>query len=244
VPGMVGHSGHPLDDLGHARQRPQVVVEPGRHRAAVQHPADPGQLGRPSWAGLPWRAVRIPAAPPLRQRAYQRLAVCADTPSSAATSARVSPWANRSAACSRRRSNHCRSPGCRSTRPLGVTADRLMTGSITHSNHQLPRSSVVSAEPPATQLSRQTRTMPRPWPRQRLHGQARHPDGRRDGRAACRRPRLAGHDVLLRDLACPEATSPTACRSVRDHDTHRLRSMSLPWRSDAPDHVATHHAAN
>jgi hypothetical protein len=30
----------------------------------------------PSWAGLPWRAVRIPAAPPLRQRCHQRLAVC------------------------------------------------------------------------------------------------------------------------------------------------------------------------
>jgi hypothetical protein len=25
---------------------------------------------------LPWRAVRIPAAPPLRQRCHQRLAVC------------------------------------------------------------------------------------------------------------------------------------------------------------------------
>jgi hypothetical protein len=41
------------------------------------------------------------------------------------------PWANRSAACRRRRCNHCRSPGCRSTRPLGVTAARLMPGSIT-----------------------------------------------------------------------------------------------------------------
>ena len=30
----------------------------------------------PSWAGLPWRAVRIPAVPPSRQRTYQRLAVC------------------------------------------------------------------------------------------------------------------------------------------------------------------------
>jgi hypothetical protein len=75
---------------------------------------------------LPWRAVRIPAVPPSRQRAYQRLAVWADTPSSPATSALVLPSANRSAACSRRRSNHCRSPGCLSTRPLGVTAALLM----------------------------------------------------------------------------------------------------------------------
>src|SRR5512133_1540116 len=70
----------------------------------------------PSWTGLPWRAVRIPAAPPPRQRAYQRLAVCADTPSWWATAALVLPWANRSAACIRRRSNHCRSPGCLRTR--------------------------------------------------------------------------------------------------------------------------------
>src|ERR671911_2750687 len=89
----------------------------------------------PSWAGLPWRAVRSPAVPPSRQRLYQRLAVWADTPSSPATSALVLPWANRSAACSRRRSNHCRSPGCRSTRPLGVTAALLMPRSITHSIH-------------------------------------------------------------------------------------------------------------
>jgi hypothetical protein len=45
VPGMVRHPGGPLDDLGDARKGPQVVVEPGRHRPAVQHPADAGQLG-------------------------------------------------------------------------------------------------------------------------------------------------------------------------------------------------------
>jgi hypothetical protein len=36
----------------------------------------------PSWAGLPRRAVRIPAVPPRSHRAYQRLAACADTPNS------------------------------------------------------------------------------------------------------------------------------------------------------------------
>jgi hypothetical protein len=76
----------------------------------------------PRRRGLPWRAVRIPATPPARQRACQRPAVCADTPSWPATSARVLPWANSSAACRRRRSNHCRSPGCLSTRPLGDSA--------------------------------------------------------------------------------------------------------------------------
>jgi hypothetical protein len=45
MPGMVRHAGHPLDHLGDARQRPQVVVEPRRHRPAAQHPPDLGQLG-------------------------------------------------------------------------------------------------------------------------------------------------------------------------------------------------------
>ena len=45
MPGMVPHPGHPLDHLGDARQRPQVVVEPGRDRPPVQHPPDLGQLG-------------------------------------------------------------------------------------------------------------------------------------------------------------------------------------------------------
>jgi hypothetical protein len=45
MPGMLLDPGHPLDHLGDARKGPQVVVEPGRHRPAVQHPADPGQLG-------------------------------------------------------------------------------------------------------------------------------------------------------------------------------------------------------
>jgi hypothetical protein len=107
----------------------------------------------PSWAGLPWRAVRIPAAPP-RQRPYHRLAVCAETPSSPATSALVLPWANRSAACRRRRSNHSRSPGCRSTRPLGEIAARLMLRNITHPIHNyrealyLVRPGALSLRPP------------------------------------------------------------------------------------------------
>jgi hypothetical protein len=42
---MVRHPGHPLDDLGDARQRPQIVVELSRHRATVQHPANLAQLG-------------------------------------------------------------------------------------------------------------------------------------------------------------------------------------------------------
>ena len=42
---MVRHPGHLLDHGGDARKGPQVVVEPGRDRTPVQHPADPAQLG-------------------------------------------------------------------------------------------------------------------------------------------------------------------------------------------------------
>jgi hypothetical protein len=45
VPGMVRHPGHLLDHGGDARKGPQVVVEPGLNRAAVQHPPELGQLG-------------------------------------------------------------------------------------------------------------------------------------------------------------------------------------------------------
>jgi hypothetical protein len=49
---MVRHPGHPLDHLSDPSQGPPVVVEPGRHRAAVQHPADLGQLGGPELGRL------------------------------------------------------------------------------------------------------------------------------------------------------------------------------------------------
>jgi hypothetical protein len=139
------------DGATYGRSRPCPVSrilarptsEPGRHRPAVQHPADPGQLDRSQLGRLALAGGAHPSRTAIAPAAYQRLAVCTDTPSSPATSARVLPWVDRSAACSRRRSNHCRSPGCLSTRPLGMTAARLMPGSITHPNHQLPRSSVA-----------------------------------------------------------------------------------------------------
>jgi hypothetical protein len=71
MPGMVRHSGHLLDHLGDARKRPQVTVEPGRHRPAVQHPADPGQLGGAELGRLalaggahPRRTAVAPPLPP------------------------------------------------------------------------------------------------------------------------------------------------------------------------------------
>jgi hypothetical protein len=91
-----------------------------------------------SWTGLPWRAVphpRHPAVAPAGVPAARGLR----RHTKPATSAVVLPWANRSAACRRRRSNHSRSPGGRSTRPSGDSAARLMPGSIAHSNHQLPQ---------------------------------------------------------------------------------------------------------
>jgi hypothetical protein len=131
MPGMVRHPRHPLDHLGDARQRPQVVVEPGRHRPALQHPADLAQLGgaelgRFALAGgaHPRRTAVAPAGMPAAGGLRRHAQLTGDLGAGL-------PWANRSAACSRRRSNHCRSPGCLSTRPLGVTAARLMPGSIT-----------------------------------------------------------------------------------------------------------------
>ena len=71
MPGMVPHPGHPLDHLGDALKRPQVVVEPGRHRPAVQHPADLAQLGgsKPGRLALaggahPRRTAVAPTLPP------------------------------------------------------------------------------------------------------------------------------------------------------------------------------------
>ena len=88
MPGMVHHPGGPLDDLGDARKSPQVVVELGRHRPAVQHPADAGQLGgaqawRLTVAGSAYSRhtastpARMPAAGGLRR--YAQLAGDLDT---------------------------------------------------------------------------------------------------------------------------------------------------------------------
>jgi hypothetical protein len=68
---QVRHPGDPLDHGSDARQRPQVSVEPGRHRATVQHLSDAGQLGWPEPCRLavaggahPDHAAITPAPPP------------------------------------------------------------------------------------------------------------------------------------------------------------------------------------
>jgi hypothetical protein len=77
---MVRHPRDPLDHLGDPRKRPQVVVEPGLNRTAVQHPPELGQLGgaepcRLALAGGPHprrpapQPARMPAAGGLRRHA-------------------------------------------------------------------------------------------------------------------------------------------------------------------------------
>jgi len=142
VPGMVRYPGHPLDDLGDARQRPQVVVEPGRYRPAVQHPADPGQLGRSELGRFalaggahPRRTAIAPAGIPAVGGLGRHAQLTGDLGPGLALGEQVGglqPAAFQPLQIARVPQHPA----------LGVTAARLMPGSITPSNHQLPRSSV------------------------------------------------------------------------------------------------------
>jgi hypothetical protein len=46
VPGVVAHSRQAFDDLGHARQRPQLGAESLRARATAERSFDGRELGR------------------------------------------------------------------------------------------------------------------------------------------------------------------------------------------------------
>jgi hypothetical protein len=140
---MVRHPGHPLDHLGDARKRPQVVVEPGRHRPALQHPADLAQLtgaelGRLALAGgaHPSRTAIAPAGIPAAGGLRRHAQLTGDLGAGLALGEQVSglqPAAFQPLQIS----------GVSEHPALGVTAARLMPGSITRGNHQLPRTSVT-----------------------------------------------------------------------------------------------------
>ena len=63
--GMVPYAGEALDDVGHARQRPEIGAKPLRRRARPERPFHRGQ-GRDAELGLasrPARALQSGAAP-------------------------------------------------------------------------------------------------------------------------------------------------------------------------------------
>src|SRR5215216_3920710 len=153
VPGVVAHPGEPLDDLRDAAKRPQVGVEPERFWPLAQCLVDRLQLRRrqPGAAAGPPRPPSA-AWPPWRQRRYQTLAACADTPKVWATSAWLAPWANMWAASRRRCSRPAKSrrqvptligiadlpvrcpclhtPACRSQIALSTYSAKLFSGSL------------------------------------------------------------------------------------------------------------------
>jgi hypothetical protein len=135
--GVIADPGELGDHHRDAFQSPQVGVEPIGHRPSQQGLLDLGELaGRQ----LGIRAGGTPAAQgvhaTLLDRACQRWALWRDTPRVRATSAWVWPWANSSAAWSRRASRAARSSAGSGRRVVGIAGPSHSIGPAINPTHE------------------------------------------------------------------------------------------------------------
>ena len=135
--GMRADPGELGDHHRHSLQGPQVGVKPVRTSTLQQGLGDLGELGgRQLGSGPVGPRLGNASTPPWAKRACQTWARWRDPPSSLATSAWVRPWANSSAAWSRRASRAARCSAGRGRRVVGIAGPSHSSNPAVNPTHE------------------------------------------------------------------------------------------------------------